>query len=111
MEQTGSYNRYLEKVLLKRKAKIWQESPLQIVRTMGIQRGKDDKIDAYRIARYAFLHHCNFMPWEPAREIMVRLKYLNRLRSGLISCATTKMVSIKDICSIIVWNMCRRMYG
>lgn len=96
MEQMGHYNCYLEKVLLKRKARIWQESALQIFRTLGIQRGKDDKVDAYRIARYAFLHHSSFTPWTPFREVVLRLKYLSRLRSRLINCKLRLKVPIGE---------------
>ena len=32
------------------------ESPLHIKRSMGLVRGKDDQIDAIRIAQYAYDH-------------------------------------------------------
>lgn len=35
---------------------MWLESALQIKRSIGMVRGKDDKVDAQRIARYALLH-------------------------------------------------------
>jgi transposase len=53
MEHTGIYSRELVKALVQIKAFIWLESSLQIKRSLGFLRGKNDKIDAYRIAYYA----------------------------------------------------------
>lgn len=53
MEHTGIYTRQLVQFLLMREAKVWMESALHLKRSMGMTRGKNDKIDSYRIARYA----------------------------------------------------------
>lgn len=57
LEHTGIYTRLLVHYLVSREVGVWLESSLQIKRSMGLLRGKSDKIDAQRIARYAFLHH------------------------------------------------------
>ncbi|OKL40267.1 IS110 family transposase [Pontibacter flavimaris] len=56
MEHTGMYTRQLVHYLLARGVHVWLESALQIKRSVGMVRGKDDKVDAQRIARYALLH-------------------------------------------------------
>jgi transposase len=56
LEHTGLYTRQLVHYLLGRNVRVWLESSLQIKRSMGLLRGKSDKIDAQRIARYASLH-------------------------------------------------------
>ena len=56
MEHTGIYTRQLVSYLLTHQARIWMESALQIKRSMGMVRGKSDKIDSFRIARYAMSH-------------------------------------------------------
>lgn len=56
MEHTGLYTRLLVHYLISREVAVWLESSLQIKRSMGLLRGKSDKIDAQRIARYAHLH-------------------------------------------------------
>ncbi len=56
MEHTGIYTRKLVHYLMSRGVGVWLETPLQIKRSIGLARGKDDKIDSERIARYAFLH-------------------------------------------------------
>nr|WP_293834098.1 IS110 family transposase [uncultured Arsenicibacter sp.] len=55
MEHTGLYSRNLMHYLVDQQAHVWLEHPLQINQSMGLQRGKTDKADSYRIARYA--HH------------------------------------------------------
>jgi len=53
MEHTGLYSRELVKVLMQINAPVWLESSLQIKKSLGFLRGKNDKIDAHRIAYYA----------------------------------------------------------
>jgi transposase len=55
MEHTGIYCRLLSHYLVERKYHVWLEMPVQIIRSLGIQRGKNDRIDAKRIAEYACL--------------------------------------------------------
>jgi transposase len=53
MEHTGIYTREFVSFLMSRGAKVWMESALHLKRSMGMTRGKNDKIDSLRIARYA----------------------------------------------------------
>lgn len=53
MEHTGIYGRAIQHFLQDHHQALWIESGLQIKRSLGIQRGKNDKIDSYRIAIYA----------------------------------------------------------
>jgi transposase len=50
MEHTGIYTRLLQKHLMDLGANVWIESSLQIKKSLGLQRGKNDKIDSMRIA-------------------------------------------------------------
>jgi transposase len=54
MEHTGIYNNPLVKWLSTNSGKIWIESGIQISRSMGMVRGKNDKVDSQRIALYAY---------------------------------------------------------
>jgi transposase len=56
MEHTGLYTRRLVHYLMSRNVAVWLETPLQLKRSIGLTRGKDDKIDSERIAKYALLH-------------------------------------------------------
>ena len=53
MEHTGIYGRAIHHFLQDHQQSLWLESSLQIKRSLGIQRGKNDKIDSFRIATYA----------------------------------------------------------
>lgn len=54
MEHTGVYTYNFQDFLEKKEISYCLENALQIKRSMGIVRGKSDKIDAYRIAEYAY---------------------------------------------------------
>ncbi|HSH52661.1 MAG TPA: transposase, partial [Bacteroidales bacterium] len=49
-EHTGMYTRVLLDYLLSQSANVWMESSLQIKKSLGLNRGKNDKIDSCRIA-------------------------------------------------------------
>lgn len=53
MEHTGIYNNHILNFLHLKKAKIWLEHPIHIKDSLGMIRGKNDKVDAQRIATYA----------------------------------------------------------
>ena len=55
-EHTGVYGNELQIFCEKKGIALCLESPLQIKRSMGLVRGKDDQIDAIRIAQYAYDH-------------------------------------------------------
>lgn len=52
-EQTGIYNRNLERVCIEIGITLWVESAFKIKKTASSLRGKSDKMDAMRIADYA----------------------------------------------------------
>lgn len=47
------YGKLLIKYLMVFKFDLWVEISLKIIRSVGVQRGKNDKVDAERIAYYA----------------------------------------------------------
>jgi len=54
MEHTGLYTRSLERFLHENNAYVWKESSLHIKKSLGLTRGKNDRIDSMRIAEYAY---------------------------------------------------------
>ncbi len=83
-ENMGIYNTFLCKTSLKRKFSLYLESPLQIKKSLGIQRGKNDEIDSKRIAEYAAKNLDKMRRWYPPREILLELKQLSRIRARLV---------------------------
>jgi len=53
-----------------------------------MQRGKNDKVDAQRIAEYARRFTDRLKQWQPKREVLSKLQLLNRMRERLIKAKT-----------------------
>ncbi len=84
MENTGVYSIELSSFLAVRKEAYCMENPLQIKRSMGITRIKNDKADAKMIARYASLHHSELRLSSLPEEGIIKLKALLAQRGRLI---------------------------
>lgn len=90
MEHTGIYCRLLSQYLTERKYHVWLEMPVQIIRSLGVQRGKSDVVDARRIAEYACLKKDKAVLWVPPREVVLQIQDLLSLRDRL--CESRKML-------------------
>ena len=84
LEHTGVYSMPLCLFLEKRGLKYVLESGLQIKKSMGIQRGKSDKIDAKIKAEYAYLHRENIKICKLPEKKLLVLKQLVGHRERLI---------------------------
>lgn len=83
-ENMGIFANNLLAVVKKKKLSICIESPLRIKLSMGIQRGKNDRLDAVKIAKYALTFFKQLKVWQPPRLIILQLKYLFAVRRRLI---------------------------
>jgi transposase len=68
MEHTGLYSFCLEKFLHHHQIRFTKISALAIKRSVGLARGKSDKIDARRIAEYGFEKRSKLIAETPATE-------------------------------------------
>lgn len=84
MEHTGIYNAHLLDFLHKLHLPIWLESSLQIKQAGGMQRGKNDTVDAQRIAEYAYRFRDQMHLWQPPRHVIQQLAFLSAARQRLI---------------------------
>lgn len=84
MEHTGIYNAHALSCLNKLGMPLWLESSLQIKQSGGMQRGKNDTVDAARIAQYASRFRDRLRLWQPPRPIIQKLAYLSALRQRLL---------------------------
>lgn len=84
MEHTGIYNAHVLEFLHKLHLPIWLESSLQIKQAGGMQRGKNDTVDAYRIAEYAYRFRDQIRLWTPPRPVIQQLAFLSAARQRLI---------------------------
>jgi transposase len=84
MENTGRYNWLLYEVLAGCGHKVFVISPLHLKRSMGLQRGKNDKVDAIRIASFIEKNHEELKPWECPAAAITKLKVLLTERNSRI---------------------------
>ena len=101
MEHTGIYCLPLMEVLLKNQVKFCLEPALQIQRAQGMTRGKNDKIDAKRIASYALKNKEQLKFWVPQRENLQRLKALLTTRDRLIKVKVQLQVPLDECADFI----------
>jgi len=84
MEHTGLYNNPFLHFLSTKETGIWLESAIHIKRSMGLVRGKNDKVDAQRIAQYAIKNMEQMQQWQPKRPAVEKVKALLSLRDNMI---------------------------
>lgn len=96
MEYTGIYNLPLIKWLQKQQAKIWMESGSQISKSLGITRGKNDKIDSQRIAMYSFINRHKIKLWRAPREVINKLAVLLAQRSRFIKAKKQLTIPVEE---------------
>jgi transposase len=122
MEHTGIYNNHLLKFLNDRGARVWLENPVHIKRSLGLVRGKNDKVDANRIAMFAYHHQSEAKLWEPKRDVIEKLKLLMSQRVRLMKAkrmlempvreskgfySKDQIKTMKDTCKIAVKGICK----
>src|SRR5215204_4174682 len=84
MEHTGLYSYQLEQFLHQNGVAFTKVSALAIKRSLGLVRGKTDKIDARRIARYAFEKQDCLDADQPVSENLTILQRLHSTRERLV---------------------------
>ncbi len=83
-ENTGIYSLPLLAFLADRKVKYAQISGLAAKRSMGIKRGKTDKVDAAALAEYAYRHREELIPNPPPSKVLLKAKRFFSLREQFV---------------------------
>lgn len=100
-ENTGIYNYSLYDILRGTEIKTFVFHPLDLLRSMGMLRGKNDKTDAKRIALYLQLHHSFLSPSAiPTKNLLV-LKALFTKRHRLVEHRAALVKSNKEIEAVL----------
>lgn len=97
MEFTGVYCRPLTRFLVAHECHVWLEMPVNIIRSLGLQRGKNDRIDAHRIALYAYKNRDDIKLWKPQRDVILRLRDMLALRERLITAKKSLEMPIEEL--------------
>jgi len=96
MEQTGIYSNRLLNILQKLKADIVHEDSNHIKNSLGNLRGKNDKMDAIRIASYLIKSRNHIRLWKGKRNVLQELASLATLRNRLSVTMRTLKVPLKE---------------
>jgi transposase len=97
MENTGVYHRCLVAYLQSKHVFTWVESPVEIKWSMGLQRGKNDKIDAQRIALYALRHLDKAKDYSKLDQSLQQVSDLMATRRRLLDAKKMLLVPIKEL--------------
>jgi transposase len=96
MEHTGMYINILVAYSLTHSLPIWVEMSYRIIRSSGIQRGKSDRIDAFRIAQYASKYSDQAVLYEPKQKVIRQIHALLKLREGLVRKRASLLRIVKE---------------
>lgn len=96
MENTGRYNWALYEVLKDLRHQVFVVSPLHLKKSMGLIRGKNDKIDAVRIAAFIMKNHAELPQWRPCSSSVQKLKILLTERNARVKAKSIILKQQKD---------------
>lgn len=97
MEFTGIYNNHFVYHLIKKGANVWLEPGSKIKNSLGLLRGKNDKLDALRIGKFAYKNSDEVKLWKPRRKIVNRIHHLITLRRRLITVKNMLKTPLKEM--------------
>lgn len=97
MEHTGVYSLPLSFFLQEHDIAFRMYNPLELKRSLGLQRGKNDKVDSQRIAHYIFLHRHGLKTTQLPSVTLGKLKNLLAFRDRLIKSKVIFQQSIHDL--------------
>lgn len=97
LEHTGIYSRSVVEYLLAKGGRVWMESALHLKRSMGLIRGKNDKIDSLRIARYAMVNKDQAKLVSLSNTTLQLLKDLNGSRDRVLRSIQSLQVSVREM--------------
>jgi len=97
MEHTGVYSLPLSFFLQEKNLAFGLYNPLELKRSLGLQRGKNDKIDAQRIAYYIFLHRHELKTTQLPAVVLGKLKNLLSFRDRLVKNKVSLQQSLHDL--------------
>lgn len=75
---------------------LWVEISLKIIRSIGVQRGKNDKVDAERIAYYAKKNQQEAVIFKAPRKEVDKIRNLLSLREKLVTTKASLLRNAKD---------------
>jgi transposase len=100
-EHTGMYSYALACYLSEKQMKYIMVPGLEIKRSLGIQRGKNDRVDAMRIAQYAYRRREEVTTYQLPEKAINKIRQLLSLREKLVKQCAGYEASLKDLSDFI----------
>lgn len=100
-EHTGLYSYGLSVFLNEHGYHFVLIPPLELHRSMGIVRGKDDRIDATKIALYAYRRKNEIIPYQMPDQLIYQLRHLLSLRDRLVKHRAGYQASLKESAGVL----------
>ena len=97
MEYTGIYTYSIERFLKEQEIKFVKRPALDIKRSLGIVRGKSDKIDARFISKYGWMRKEELKPMSPLTDAQLDLQQLMSHRDKLVSDKASYQAKLKEL--------------
>ena len=95
-ENTGLYSKPLLQFLFDQNIPCKEESALKISRSLGLRRGKDDKVDSMDICQYAYEKKDSLVATKLPTALILRLRKLLSRRDFLVRQRQSLKVSLKE---------------
>lgn len=97
-ENMGCYAHQLSMASLEMKFNLALACPLSIKKSLGLQRGKNDRIDARRIAEYAYVHQRQLKTFELPEDDLVKVRDMLNLRGVFVKykVSVTKLIETAE---------------
>lgn len=100
MEHTGLYSEGLISYLVLHSSLLWVEMAIKIKRSMGLQRGGDDKASARMIAEYALRFHDRARLWKPVDTKLLQICAMLKQRERMLTSLKQLEVPVNE------WKAC-----
>jgi transposase len=97
MEHTGYYTYQLEQFLFKSRVNYCKRPALDIKRSCGMVRGKNDKADAKMISKYGWMRKEELMPSKPISDEQLELQQLMSHRDKLVADRASYQSRLKEL--------------
>lgn len=97
MENTGRYNWALYEALADKQYSVYVIPPLHLKQSLGLTRGKNDQVDAYRIACFIQKHYQEVPQWDQESTTMMQLKVLLAERKMLVRHKSAMIKNKKEL--------------
>lgn len=97
MEHTGLYTNGIIHFLVEAEAHLWVEMAIKIKRSMGLQRGGDDKASSIVIAEYAMRFSDRVKLWKPVDTQLSKLRDMIAQRDRVVGSIKQLSVPIAEM--------------